>query len=134
MICISLSPDAATFFPMNRVLIAEDNDINVLLLQRFLKKWNIGSDRAADGQEVLKLITTTAYAAILMDIQMPVLDGFETAAILRKQGYDLPIIALTADASSPVTGRLCQPLFNDYIIKPISSGELRQKMEALLQM
>ncbi|MES2707325.1 MAG: response regulator [Verrucomicrobiota bacterium] len=109
-----------------RVLLAEDNPINqkVALLQ--LRKLGYEADAVANGQEVIRAVENAPYDIILMDCQMPELDGYETSRRLRQEfpDFEVHIIALTANAMAGDRERCLAAGMNDYITKPVRVQEL----------
>jgi PAS domain S-box-containing protein len=122
-----LSPIAKDLNGM-KILIAEDNNINAMVLTRFLTKWNTKTAVAKDGLEVLHILENEEFDLILMDIQMPNLDGIEATEIIRKniwKGYaNIPIIAFTADASVDTHADLIKKGFYHCITKPFNPDTL----------
>lgn len=114
------------------VLLVEDNEFNQAVAMELLEKAELQVDLAKDGCEALELVREEPYELILMDIQMPEMDGFEaTREIRRLPGRgSLPIIALTANAMTETREECLQAGMNDLIAKPIVPTEL---YEALLQ-
>lgn len=114
--------------PDSRILLVDDNDINREVVKALLEPLNLIIDEASDGQEAVNMSAKTAYNLILMDSHMPVMNGEEATALIRKRentsGHHTPIIALTADAISGVREHLLQCGMDDYIEKPIDSGVL----------
>src|SRR5690606_38213217 len=84
------------------LLLAEDNNVNVLVISKFLRNWELSFDVASNGKEALEKIQENNYDLVLMDWQMPVMNGYETTERVRalpdKKYQELPIIALTASA------------------------------------
>jgi PAS domain S-box-containing protein len=126
--------------PYNRqgkVLLVEDNPINQLVAQKFLIRWGLAVDCAKDGKEALRLIVNQDYHMILMDLQMPVMDGYEATKQIRQMqsAYfkNIPIIALTASAMSDTRNKVLEIGMNDFILKPFKPDDLRQKLEAYLK-
>jgi CheY-like chemotaxis protein len=113
-----------------RVLVVDDRRDVRLLTRSFLSKAGAQVDTAEDGQEALEKIVRSmkdelpTIDLILLDMQMPRLDGYQTAAALRKLGYQNPIIALTADAMHGDMNRCIECGCNAYLSKPIDSTEL----------
>lgn len=121
-----------------KVLVVEDNPVNSLLLKKIFQKWNNKPDFAKDGYEALEKIKDQTYDLILMDIHMPILDGYETAQKIREledeEKAKIPIIALTASVSSDLKDKICEAGMNDYLSKPYNPKELYAKLkEASLQ-
>ena len=109
------------------VLLVEDNSINQLIAVSMLGQWDLKVDMAQNGEEALHKAFQTSYDLILMDIQMPQLDGFEATAQLRAQpgpNQATPIVALTADAVRLNSDTSRSAGFTDYLIKPYSEDEL----------
>ncbi len=113
-----------------RILIVEDNIINQKLAERFLQKWNADTKIAQNGKEALEMIRKedNAYDAVLMDLQMPVMDGYTATKEIRMFNNDLPILALTASAMLEIQERVMASGMNDYITKPINPMELNHKL------
>ncbi|QRN94753.1 response regulator [Archangium violaceum] len=115
-----------------RVLVAEDNEVNVFVLTRFLRKWNIDFDVVGNGRRALERITERDYDLVLMDLQMPELDGFEATRLIRNLPSErlnrLPIIALSASARISLGDRLVSAGFTDFIGKPFRPEELFTKI------
>lgn len=109
-----------------QVLVAEDNKMNQRLLQYIFDSWNIEFQFAENGKECIDALKLRQYDLVLMDIQMPEMDGYEATGIIRKQlKLNLPIIAMTANAL-PGEKEKCERMgMNDYISKPISEQALQ---------
>ena len=103
------------------VLLVEDNAINQELMQAILSNEGIRVDIANNGIEALAMIDKSSYSLILMDCQMPVMDGFEASRIIRNNARfkDLPIIAMTANVTAEDRKRCLASGMNDHISKPI---------------
>ncbi|MCF0070619.1 PAS domain-containing protein [Dyadobacter sp. CY261] len=117
-----------------RVLIVEDNNINVLLMKNFMKQWNVQYDLAENGLVALEKVKLHDYDLVLMDLQMPEMDGYEATRHIRllpEEKYrQLPIIALTASAMMDIKDIAFTVGMNDYISKPFSPAELYVKIAA----
>lgn len=116
-----------------RVLLAEDNRVNQIVASNFLKKWGIEMDIASNGLEAVQMIQNKSYKLVLMDLQMPQMDGFEASKIIRAIDTDsyfkkIPIIALTASAMSEVRDQVTEAGMNDYITKPFDPDDLQTKI------
>ncbi|MCG5054211.1 MAG: PAS domain-containing protein [Myxococcales bacterium] len=112
-----------------RVLVAEDNRVNQVVTERLLNKLNCDVTLAADGRQAITLAQRHRYDLILMDCQMPELDGFEAATMLRSDGglsQDAPIVALTANAFHEDRQRCLAAGMNDHVAKPISRDMLER--------
>jgi two-component system sensor histidine kinase/response regulator len=101
-----------------RVLIVDDNKMNLLIASRFLKKWQANVDEALNGQIAVDMVNTNVYDLIIMDLQMPVMDGFEATTIIKKSHPHIPIIALTADAMPETYNKALAAGMSDYLTKP----------------
>jgi signal transduction histidine kinase/ActR/RegA family two-component response regulator len=125
-------------FHLNKlqVLIAEDNAVNVMLMKKLLSKWDITPVIAENGERAVELLQYGNFDIILMDLQMPVLDGFEATKIIRRmpdpQKANVPIIALTASALFDIKDRVYTSGMNDYVSKPFKPNELLEKIVNLV--
>ncbi len=114
-----------------RLLLVEDNPSNQMVASNFLDKVGIHVDYADNGSKALELVQHKNYDIILMDLQMPVMDGFIATREIRKLGgrfAKIPIIALTADVVLDVKERVYQSGMNDYLSKPFNPDELYLKI------
>lgn len=116
-----------------KVLLVEDNAINQKVMKRFLDKWDIDVVVAEDGVEALTLLENYSVNLILMDLQMPKMDGYEATRKIRgldnSQKSNLPIVALTAAALKEVKEKVFASGMNDYLSKPFNPAELQKKLE-----
>jgi len=105
-----------------KVLIVDDNEFNQEIVFEYLTSNGITAETAADGREALKLLERNDFDAVLMDCQMPVMDGFEATRKIREQEKfkDLPVIALTANVMTCDLDRAVSVGMNDYISKPFN--------------
>lgn len=112
-----------------KILVAEDNELNQLLITTILRQGGFQYDVADDGKVVLEKLGKQDYHLILMDIQMPYLDGMATAKFIREEmKSNIPIIALTANASPTDEAKYKASGMNDYIAKPFKKDELFAKI------
>ena len=102
-----------------KILLAEDSPDNVILIKAFLKSLNLNIDVAGNGLEAMNMASKQQYDLILMDIQMPDMDGYEATRMLRAAGVEIPIIALTAHALVEHRNQALQGGFTDFLTKPI---------------
>jgi PAS domain S-box-containing protein len=118
-----------------RLLLAEDNATNRLLAVTLLKKEGHSVAVAGNGQEALDLVARESFDAVLMDVQMPEMDGFEATAHLRARergtGRHLPVIAMTAHAMKGDRERCLEAGMDGYVSKPVQARELYQALAAL---
>ncbi len=111
------------------VLIVEDNELNRFLAVTILKKWNANIHIAENGEEAVKAVSSLDIDIVLMDIQMPVMDGVAAAIAIRSElKSDVPIIALTANALESEKEKCWQAGMNEYITKPYNPEFLREKI------
>lgn len=127
----SAAPDISNL----QILVAEDNQINILLMRKLLAKWNIIPDFAENGAEAIAANESKSYDLILMDIHMPIMDGYEAAKAIRSTTDQIkrkvPIIALTASVAVDVRNKITEVGINDFVSKPFSPDELRGKLEMI---
>ncbi len=102
-----------------KVLVVDDMEINREIAYEILTTADVQVDLANGGTEAIELVNRNSYDAVIMDIQMPVIDGFETTKSLREEGFSNPIIAMTAHAMSGYRERCLSAGMNDYVTKPI---------------
>ncbi len=106
---------------MIRLLLVEDNDVNRNMETRMLQKLGYDVDAVANGADALEVLEKVEYDAVLLDVQMPVMDGFTTAREIRARGRaDLPIIAITAHAFATDRERCLVAGMSDYLAKPVT--------------
>ena len=113
--------------PTARILLAEDNEVNRKVALRFLSRLGLRADVAADGTEVLRKVTANFYDVVLMDCQMPGLDGYEATRRIRALGgayTRLPVVALTAHAMDGVREQCAAAGMDDYLPKPLDADAL----------
>ncbi|SFC82068.1 PAS domain S-box-containing protein [Flexibacter flexilis DSM 6793] len=118
-----------SFAPLSevRLLVAEDNEINRYVICNFLNEWSVQYDIAINGEEVLDWLDKGTYDMVLMDLQMPVMDGIETTKRIRDNSAissTLPIIALTAATLPNTTDYLHENGIDDYLAKPFDAHQL----------
>jgi len=123
--------DKITFYRRIEIISAEDVEINHKLLERFLANENISIKKVYDGEELLSELELNNYDLILIDIQMPVLNGVETTKIIRENEKfnQIPIIAVSAHALEEDVQEILDAGANDYVKKPIKKTELIEKIQ-----
>ena len=118
------------------VLLAEDNAVNQKLILRLLEKQGYTAVLAANGHQALEALAGESFDLVLMDVQMPEMDGLEATAAIRQQeqesGAHLPIIALTAHAMKGDEERCLEAGMDVYLTKPIKAAQLFEVMEKLM--
>jgi signal transduction histidine kinase/CheY-like chemotaxis protein len=115
-------------FKNKLILLAEDNSFNANIARRFITGWGAQMDLVLDGQQALEFALRKKYDLILMDVQMPVLDGFACSRAIRKHLPDVPIIAVTASPKNEIVGEIAACGMNDFVSKPFKPNELRSKI------
>jgi len=116
-----------------RILLVEDNIVNQKVALLNLKKLGLDADIAANGQEALTALETTSYDLVLMDMQMPVMDGYEATRQIRNpnsivRNHKIPIIAMTANAMVGDREKCILEGMNGYLCKPIDPQELVEEL------
>ncbi len=123
-------PDAAAALAGLRVLMVEDNAVNMLIAAALLERWGVVVTQAVDGRQAVAAVAQAAaagrpYDAVLMDVQMPVMSGHEATRELRRQGQRLPVIALTAAALVTERETALAAGMDDFLTKPIDADKLQ---------
>lgn len=119
-----------------KILVVDDNPVNQRLAYLILTKAGYEVDSAADGQEAVDAVARHSYDAVIMDCEMPVLDGYQAAALIRQRespGTHVPIIAVTASVMSEDVERALEAGMDAHVSKPLRSGELEESLRTLLQ-
>lgn len=111
-------------FSNKRVLVVDDNKINLKLAERLLSQFNMNIKTAENGKECIDLVKDNSYDIILLDHMMPELDGVATVHILRESGITTPVIALTANSYTGSKDNYIKEGFTDYLAKPIRYKDL----------
>src|SRR5260221_5893983 len=106
------------------ILLVQDNQLNVLVAQTMLENNGAIVEVATNGAEELDQLDSTRHQLVLMDLHMPVMDGYEATILLRNRGETLPIIALTASTPKEVESEAFAAGLNDVVVKPFSPEEL----------
>ncbi len=120
-----------------RLLIAEDNIVNQKVALAILKKLGYQADAVSNGKEALAALRKDFYDLVLMDCQMPEMDGYEAAALIREpqsgvRNPQIPIIALTAHAMKGDRDKCLAGGMNDYISKPVKTATVADALEKWL--
>ncbi len=123
-------------FRGKKVLVVDDNEINILIVKRILTTWGLENDVAADGEEAIRKVMENRYDLILMDINMPGIDGFETTSIIRELNgsyyQDVPVIALTASTQYHDSSKISASGMNGYLLKPFNHDKVKAVLSEFL--
>ncbi len=130
------SPESPPDFVSARILVAEDELVNLFVIVKILETMGCQVHEAHDGQEVLDALESQTFDMVFMDIQMPVMDGIEATRRIRKANAayaDIPIIAMTAYAMAGDKKKFLEAGMNDYIEKPVEAAFLKTAIERALR-
>ncbi len=129
-------PIETNFSKTYKILIVEDNEINKIIAEKFLTKWGLAVEHAENGKIALEMLSNERFDLILMDLEMPIMSGYEATIAIRKMNdyrKDIPIIALTASAMQDIQNKIYKLGMNDFILKPFNPVDLRRKLIAHLE-
>jgi CheY-like chemotaxis protein len=115
-----------------RILVAEDNPVNQIVIERMLQRLGCSADLVSNGIDVLRQVQAAQYDLVLMDIQMPGIDGLEASRRIRSLSpvhSRIPIVAMTASATVEDRGACVAAGMNDYLTKPLALDALRKVLE-----
>ena len=131
----AIAQDCAEELPYfrGRVLVAEDTKEVQLLMRQVLESYGIEVDIAENGEQALERGLAESYDLILMDMQMPVMDGIEATTLLRQSFCQVPIVALTANVMQVHRNKFNQAGCNDFLCKPVEQDRLQQVLAEYLQ-
>jgi signal transduction histidine kinase/CheY-like chemotaxis protein len=110
------------------ILLVEDNKVNQLVAQKFLNKWGVDVTIAENGQEAVDIVEKEDFSLILMDLQMPVMDGYAATTAIRQMAIKTPILALTASVRIGQKKRALRVGMNDFLVKPLTPSDLYNKL------
>lgn len=111
------------------ILLVEDNLINVMVARSFLQNWGADVDVAENGLEAINKLDVKRHQLILMDLHMPIMDGYEASLKLREMNIKIPIVALTANLRKDIEHKINEAHIDDVIVKPFLPDELYQKVK-----
>jgi len=111
------------------ILLVEDNQINILVAKTFLESWGAVIDVAENGLEAVNMLDTARHKVILMDLHMPVMDGYTAIRTIREKGIAIPIIALTASLPNEVEEEIKGLDIDGFVLKPFVPDELFKKVQ-----
>ncbi|WP_395064006.1 ATP-binding protein [Flavobacterium sp.] len=115
-----------------KILVVEDNKINQIVTKKILESNNFKCTILEDGYAAINLLESETFDVILMDINMPIINGFDTTKLIRKKGITIPVIALTAFDKQEITEQALSSGMNDIIIKPFEQAKLFQVINNLI--
>ena len=107
----------------SKVMVVDDNKVNQTVIQKLLNRFNLEVVIANNGEDCLNNINNS-FSLIFMDLHMPIMDGYETTSILRKKGFNFPIIALTADSLENIKDKCFLIGMNDFLLKPVKTSQI----------
>ncbi|MBS1492762.1 MAG: PAS domain S-box protein [Bacteroidetes bacterium] len=120
-----------------KILIVEDNPVNAVLAEKFLKKWNIETETAENGMVAVERVQEKEFDLILLDLQMPEMNGYEAALTIRSLNgsyyKNVPIVALSAEVTAEVKKEVHLYGMNDSLTKPFNPSELYHSIKNLLK-
>ena len=119
-------------FNQEKVLLVEDNLINVMVAQQILEKVNLKVDVAYNGLEAVNMVEKKPFDVVLMDIQMPVMDGYTASKEIRKFNKFIPILALSASVFMEVKNKIEESGMNGFIFKPFDPEHLLNQIDETL--
>lgn len=118
--------------PMAKILVVDDNETNLMVVEKLLRATKVRLDKARSGEECLELIKKKVYQAVLLDSMMPGMDGMETLKNIRRQEKDsnrqTPVIVLTADAAAGDEQRYLDAGFDGYLPKPVDGVRMEAEI------
>jgi PAS domain S-box-containing protein len=120
-------------FTGKKLLVAEDNKVNALLIRKYLTSWNVDLTMVENGQEAVDALAGSNYDMVILDTRMPVMDGFETARFIRQNmKLDIPILSLSATVLAEEVQEALSAGMNDTLSKPFQPGKLHEKIGSLI--
>jgi len=117
---------------MKKALVVEDNPLNMELVMEILTANGFSADEAVNGEEAVARVEKKAYDIVLMDIELPGMDGVEATRLIKKRHIDIPVIALTSYAMKGDRDRFLAAGFDGYISKPLDVTDFIDKLNKLL--
>ncbi|NVO21710.1 MAG: response regulator [Bacteroidetes bacterium] len=133
---VDFVPDDQHRFNQQKVLLVEDNKINEIIARKLMEEWNLIVETAYNGVEAVEKTSVINFDLILMDLQMPEMDGYQTTAAIRDNmlnaNHSVPIIALTASSRNEIHEKVLKSGMNDYVLKPFDPNDLFQKIRSFL--
>lgn len=115
-----------------KILLAEDNPVNILIIKQILSKYGIVITVAINGEEAIQIFEKDKYDLILMDLQMPLKNGYDVLNYIRKFDENIPVIALTASSLFEIEDQFNSSTFNDFLEKPFKEIDIVSKISYLM--
>jgi CheY-like chemotaxis protein len=116
-------------FKGKKVLLVEDNQINVMVGQQILEKVNLKVEVVNDGLSAVNMVKENYFDLVLMDIQMPIMDGYTASKEIRKFNKEIPILALSASVFMQAKDKMKESGINGFIFKPFDPDDLLNQIE-----
>jgi CheY-like chemotaxis protein len=116
-----------------RILLVEDTPFNILFTTQLLEGWNTLVDVAENGAIAVEKVKEFEYDLVIMDLHMPVMDGYTSTRKIREFNQDTPIMALTASATSDIREKIFAAGMQDYVTKPFDSDQLFSQMKRAMK-
>jgi CheY-like chemotaxis protein len=114
------------------ILVVDDNELNLKVAGRALSDLNVKIEDVLSGREAIDKVKKNKYDVILLDIMMPEMNGEETLVELKKiKDFDTPVVALTADAIQGAKEKYLKEGFDDYIAKPFTRDQIKEKLDKI---
>lgn len=120
--------DHQNFLPGCKALVAEDNTMSMLVVRQLMEKWKINLTEAANGLEVIHHFEPGKFDILLIDLEMPEMDGPAAVEKIRQLDKKVPIIAFTASSYNKIQTDLLQKGFTDFLQKPFTAHDLYAKI------
>ncbi len=126
------SPNNVDILVGKRILIVEDNELNYEIVDSILEDFKTIRDHASNGKEAVDMVKMNKYDVILMDIHMPIMDGYKATTIIRTIDNNIPIIAMSANAFAEDVAKCRECGMNDHVAKPIDINKLKNALIKVL--
>ena len=118
--------------PTKNILVVDDNMINRQVLESFLIALGMQVETVSSGPAAIERVEQGSFDIVMMDVQMPGMDGYETTRVLRDKGFALPIVACTAHAFESDRERAMECGMNGHLLKPVDKEALRSLIQSMV--
>ncbi|MEM9324378.1 MAG: ATP-binding protein [Bacteroidota bacterium] len=115
-----------------RVLLVEDNVMNMVIAEEFLSRWGMQLGKATNGEDAIELVQNQEFDLVLMDLHMPIMDGYAASRVIKREFPALPIVALTASTIAEQEQEIRQAGMDGYVLKPFHPKDLQAKLTQVL--